>query len=206
MNKSFTLIELLIVVTIISILALIGAQNYAEVTTKAKLARINADLASYATAIEVYALDNNRVPRMTHARFYNDSNFDYFFGVPVNGTMSKCITTPIAYLQSNLIADPFMVANKRAPLDEVFYTYQDIGMYNNRYARSNFWENALSYYGLWRLASVGPDMAFDHNFANSAQLPYDSTNGTFSSGNIWRSQTYTEITTLPPIPTLLGAH
>ena len=99
---------------------------------------------------------------------------------------------------------PFLFGNPALPLDERLYTYQHIPVYMDKNPESTFWPAALDFYGDWRLASAGPDLTFDHGFANSAQLPYDPTNGIVSLGNIWSGQRG-EIP-MPPIPLLLGIH
>lgn len=205
-SAAFTLIELLVVVGILGILAVLSASNYSAAVIRAKHTRVKSDLRVLAGAIEAYHADQNRVPRMAHARFYNDAEFDYFFCIPVNGVISRSLTTPVSYLTTHLLGDPFMKGDARAPLDEVFYTYHDMGYYVRRYPKSKFWMPAFSYYGAWRVGSVGPDKTFDHGFKNSAQLPYDPTNGAFSLGNIWRSAHRADETSLPPIPTLLDPH
>jgi type II secretion system protein G len=55
----FTLIELLIVVAIIGILAAIAIPNFLQAQTRAKVARAVADLRTWATAHELYRMDNN---------------------------------------------------------------------------------------------------------------------------------------------------
>src|SRR6059058_569753 len=62
MKKGFTLIELLIVVAIIAILAAIAVPNFLEAQTRAKVSRVRADARTVATAIESYAVDNNKYP------------------------------------------------------------------------------------------------------------------------------------------------
>jgi hypothetical protein len=128
-----------------------------------------------------------------------------FEKMPVHGILSRVLTTPVAYLSSINRADPFMASILTAPLDERFYTYQVHSEYVKRLPASSFWPRAEAYYGPWRLVSVGPDLAFDHRFSNSAQLPYDPTNGLFSLGNIIRSPRYAG-GECPPVPELLGPH
>jgi len=203
--NAFTLMELLVVVGIISILGSIALQNYTDASTRAKVSRCLADFRAIAVAIESYSVDHGRVPRMAHATFYNDVGLDYLDGKKVNGLLCPVITTPIAYLSAMPSADPFMASNSGAPPDERNYTYQDILAYREKRATSPFWQEAQLYYGAWRLGSVGPDMQFDHNFTNSAQLPYDPTNGVVSLGNLWYSPRGWQ-EGLPPVPELLGAH
>lgn len=204
-QTGFTLIELLIVVGILAMLSGLAAENYLAASTRAKVARVRADLRTYATAIEAYTVDRGQVPRMRNFRFYRDPCFDVLEGEHVHGILSQVLTTPVAYVHSVLALDPFMTVNKAASLSERLYTYQDIDAYAASDKSSKFWPAAAAYYGPWRMASVGPDQTFSHGFANSAQLPYDPTNGLISFGNIWAGQRLLP-ETLPPIPELLGSH
>jgi prepilin-type N-terminal cleavage/methylation domain-containing protein len=202
-SRAFTLIELLIVLGIILILAGIAMENYLAASIRARVARVKAEHRTLAGAIEAYRVDHNRPPRMAHRRI-GDPQFDIIQGVPVSGVVTKVLSTPVAYVTVAHFYDPFMEKAAEAPLDERLYTYQTIPEYIRWNPDSIFWPAALGFYGDWRLASVGPDQTFDHGFANSAQLPYDPTNGLVSFGNIWSSQRHNEA--FPPIPLLLGKH
>jgi len=204
-NRGFTLIELLIVIGIVMILAGLAMENYLAASIRARVARVKADHRTLMMGIESYTVDHNRAPRMAHRR-YGDPNFDTIQGVPVSGVMSNVLSTPIAYVSSAHLLDPFMVKYEDAPLDERLYTYQYIPQYIDWNPDSTFWPAARLFYGEWRLASVGPDQVFDHKFANSAQLPYDPTNGLISLGNIWTSQRGQDENRMPPVPLLLGPH
>ena len=61
-RRAFTLIELLIVVSIIAILSAIAIPNFAEATTRSKAARAHNDLRVLAISLEVFAADHNRYP------------------------------------------------------------------------------------------------------------------------------------------------
>ena len=109
MRRGFTLIELLIVVAIIAILAAIAVPNFMEAQVRSKVSRTHADMRSLATAIEAYAVDDNRYP-ILHSP--NDRVYttwcDYLWVDGVN-TMSHVLSTPIAYISSH----PTMVFTER---------------------------------------------------------------------------------------------
>ncbi|MCC6547920.1 prepilin-type N-terminal cleavage/methylation domain-containing protein [Candidatus Sumerlaeota bacterium] len=199
----FTLIELLLTMGILLILSGIALDNYMAAAIRARVVRVKAEHRILAQAIEVYRIDQNQLPRMANS-FYGDPAFDTIGGVPVSGVMTHCLSTPIAYVTNAYLIDPFMEKKVDAPLDERLYTYQVIPVYIQKNPKSKFWPGALEYYGEWRIGSVGTDLVFDHKFANSAQLPYDPTNGLVSLGNIWTSQK--NRTDCPPVPALLGSH
>src|SRR5215213_6581646 len=97
MKRAFTLIELLIVVAIIAILAAIAVPNFLEAQTRAKIARVKNDLRTMATALESYAVDNQKYPpRGIYSRNADGSitkNSGFVFTLdPI------WVTTPVAYL------------------------------------------------------------------------------------------------------------
>lgn len=169
--SGFTLIELLIVVAIIGILAAIAVPNFLNAQIRAKVSRAQADLKAVATAVEMYTLDNNVPPPNAHSSL----------GDPFNGYIRFNLTTPVAYLSTGLLVDPFVKANDpdRQASDEVYYTYHNIKQYE--------WSQVfLNHYGLWRACSYGPDQTY-FNGAYGVNI-YNSTNGLISAGNIWMSQ------------------
>lgn len=197
--------ELLVVIAILLILAGLAVENYALAQIRAKVARTKTELRQMALAVEAYSVDHNRPPRMRSWEFYKDPHYDEVWGEKVNGNLSQVVTTPVAYVSDVLRFDPFMESNRREGLDERLYTYQDIRSHTEHEPESAFWPGALEFYGAWRLCSVGPDQTFGHGFSNSAQLPYDPTNGLISAGNIWYSPKVPFDGPFPPAD-LLGAH
>ncbi|PKO18913.1 hypothetical protein CVU37_05960 [candidate division BRC1 bacterium HGW-BRC1-1] len=201
-KRAFTLIELLIVVAIIAILAAIAVPNFLEAQVRSKVARVKADLRTYATAIESYAVDYNKPPREANVGVYGniDQVYNQSTGSMENvaGILSTVLSTPISYLTNARDKDVFQDKNLIAALDEQFYTYQDMlmrstGPSSNNIYGSAFYVAAFPFYGNWRMMSVGPDRRFGHpGTVPTAQLAYDSTNGTISMGNITRCQVYSD--------------
>jgi len=193
--RSFTLIELLIVVAIIAILAAIAVPNFLEAQVRAKVSRARADLRSIATGLESYAVDSNRYPP-------NDGAYNV---IPLE------ITTPIAYLTNSRLVDPFGQFNPEEMTPEeirsCYYTYMKIVTYQEAsYCASigkpcpheaiDHWsknEGAFEKYGKWRMVSVGPDRKYcdTDRFPpplKGSDILYDPTNGTVSFGNLLHTQ------------------
>jgi len=177
-SRAFTLIELLIVVSIISILASIALPNFLEAQTRAKVARVKAEFAVLATALETYRVDNQNYPE-TNIR----ERWQRF-------TM---LTTPIAYITA-IPKDPFLPHDKWEEENDT-----DWGPRHGYYKMGC---TPLTKPSRWAISSNGPDLDEDsvpirfypgysdevfmtlhpdYNFAI-----YDSTNGTISNGDIWR--------------------
>lgn len=197
-RAAFTLIELLVVVAIIAVLALMALPNLLEAQVRAKAARARADLRHIATALEAYALDHGDYPR------------NWFYGY---GTISPDLTTPVAYLTTNYLFDPFATRlvdpyayfgdwpqftqfytyNRVLPLCEAIKLIPDSPWQPGAEAidgpAPDYNEGALRKYGQWRLFSLGPDRLWiiGRDLA-STDILYDPTNGTVSFGNIIRTQ------------------
>lgn len=201
----FTLIELLIVVAIIAILAAIAVPNFLEAQTRAKVSRCKADMRSEATALEAYAVDNNKYPPPWD---YNPNGpgrvwgtFTEIPGGPFHSRMPSYLTTPMAYMTS-LPNDPFR-ANSRGTIATNLLPVKDRQIYYNIpyfYAGgvSNSSVNNITVAekkaGSWIFYSIGPDQD-EFNTPQGATLvnqrvyrDYDPTNGTLSLGNIFRTQ------------------
>ncbi len=98
-QSGFTLIELLIVVAIIGILAAIAVPNFLNAQTRAKIARVQSELRSITIAADSYHLDQNGYPWPKYNGRFDTANH-----------IGNCLelTTPIAYLSSVDLDDPFV--------------------------------------------------------------------------------------------------
>lgn len=169
-RRSFTLIELLIVVAIIGILAAIAVPNFLNAQIRAKVARVYADIDAQGTALEQYRLDNNHYP-------------------PSNGGYPrlKRLTSPIAYM-SSLPIDIFAVSPDD-PHSYMYYHYVERES-EEAWFRSDYHSHlgdrqttaniSLSVPGglAWHIRSYGPNRQLDYGF------PYETTNGLNSLGDI----------------------
>lgn len=206
--SGFTLIELLIVVAIIAILAAIAVPNFLEAQTRAKVSRVKNDFRTYATAIEAYTVDHNKIPRPINTNIYSVDAAAYP-GQTVRSILWYGLTTPVAYITTVDVDDVFQSNRTGAALEDRRYTYQDHAAYAVLIpAQAAFWRGSEAFFGKWKLASVGPDKEALHFTGSSFNLPYDPTNGTVSLGNIFRSQRHSD-TAMPPVggtPLILSPH
>ncbi|MCC5876319.1 MAG: type II secretion system protein [Candidatus Sumerlaeia bacterium] len=212
-RRGFTLVELLIVVSIIAILSAIAVPNFLEAQTRAKVSRVKNDQRSFATAIESYWSDHNRYPPRVKWPGPNDGGLRGVGIAESENCIDGCrvrdlrvFTTPISYITS-LPVDVF--ENRIAPPNNVIDYYEPVLVeLLHRGPRTNMNMGGIEYtrgkaltgtFG-WALLSVGPDGIFGAGSVmgnypvNSRPSPgnntwwheYDPTNGTISAGNIWR--------------------
>lgn len=205
----FTLIELLIVVAIIAILAAIAVPNFLEAQTRSKVSRARADMASVATAVELYRIDNNSYPPMCEIGYPKRTGNVII--IARHYRLPSYLSTPIAYITS-LPHDPFSTGSSLRVVSDVYtdtreivkrYTYYNTKALYDDFPESPFRERLLFDAGAWLLHSYGPDK-YPLNIDSGIELPwdndtmleafeteftnYDATNGTISNGNIFRTQ------------------
>ena len=205
MRRGFTLIELLVVVAIISILATIAVPNFLEAQVRSKVSRVRSDLRTLATALECYAVDNNN-------KYPFDAN-----GFQQGGHITDVISTPVPYVTSqSAIKDPFRAPASDPSGQWGKYMYHNPTAHREvdlwRYCwtpdaplagefpppcpldpipgitEEDYFQR-VSDFGMWWLASKGPggEPPFWPNPATPG-CNYDPTNGTVSSGYVFRSQ------------------
>jgi len=114
LRRAFTYVELMIVLTIISILAAIAVPNFLEAQVRAAVARSKAELAVLKMAVEAYRLENRAYPPNRVA------------GKP-DGRDLLVLTTPVLYI-SRLPLDIFTLPEARGhrhphPLAPAYYQY-----------------------------------------------------------------------------------
>lgn len=182
-SRAFTLIELLIVVAIIAVLAAIAIPNMLEAQVRAKVSRAKSDMRTIATAVETYAVDNNKYP----------PNYDSGLYTPNPGNESKTfasLTTPIAYTTS-APSDVFRPDSNE--LSRGFY-FDYVGWDSVSAMMTKYSPELRAYYAgtgtKWSVASIGPDTRNDsigQHLDDPKPYTYDPTNGTVSAGDIVRT-------------------
>ena len=100
LKKGFTIIELMIVLSIISLISAIAIPKYSNITSEAKVANVQANLSNLNTSIEMYKLKNGSYPELEgnqdslgdFSDFYSKSkmpNTPYFENATKNNDVSS---------------------------------------------------------------------------------------------------------------------
>lgn len=193
MKKGFTLIELLIVVAIIAILAAIAVPNFLEAQVRAKVTRVRADMRTIVLAVEMYQVDTNKFPTMRPPRPTPGDTSS-------NETLGYELTTPISYISSlEITNDIFKTSRANLPVGREKYLYRNNEFLKTIIAQPYAADLQFRFdtEGAYRLVSAGPDTySFfvpgdslqDQDFNNFSVINYDSSNGTVSTGDIFRTQ------------------
>lgn len=189
-HRGFTLIELLIVVAIIAILAAIAVPNFLEAQVRAKVSRAKADMRSTLTAIEAYAVDNNRYAPPIGFEAPSPFTIADPADEPFEGFVPYRITTPVGYITA-LPLDLFEVKDPTEHPPKVQWHYSEQSN-NELLGEADFikevcekvWfqEGAYRYF----IFSHGPDLTHQADATEGGEPTlYDPTNGTVSVGDIY---------------------
>lgn len=187
-NRGFTMIELIIVTSIIGILAAIAIPNFLAARTRAKVSRVKAEQEMLMVALQSYFADKTMYP-INHKK-----------GVPSDIDLTP-LTTPIAYitslpkdtfqypdLQDVKSIRPYVNINKGKLSDVRFGGYGYINYLQLASKKGEVVmsrpEGGISWYCLM---SPGTDFNLDYDASKTPNtyLIYDPTNGTPSVGDIY---------------------
>ncbi|MCX7956064.1 MAG: type II secretion system GspH family protein [Patescibacteria group bacterium] len=129
MKKFFTLIEILVVVTVIALLASVVTVSYVQLNKEGRNNKRKADVEQIRTALEMYKSNNDQYPDSLSSlvspvvymssipsdpkssyfyRYSKISNFDYVIGVYLEGISSSCsISLNCGSAQCNYCLGPY---------------------------------------------------------------------------------------------------
>lgn len=193
--KGFTLIELLIVVAIIGILAAIAIPNFLNAQVRAKVSRTKADLNSLGITMEEYQIDWSEYPPD-----WNDViGSSCTLGVPycgdgyIQGTAWRTDALVPTDTRTHVSWYALRVLSTPSPL--ISTVPYDAFMPDQPYSYdSHKGSLGLGYAGSWILVGIGPDQVLGDWAERQLNVPrpvfghwYDPTNGTVSTGDIWRT-------------------
>jgi hypothetical protein len=126
--------------------------------------------ASTVTGLNAYMVDhNNSFPPHQNP---GDTRYNYY--------MPDVLTTPVPYLQSHQISDPFATGEK----------YNRFGYFNSEaFSSGANYQAILQGHGRWGMWSIGPSRINPPANALVTRLElYDATNGVLSNGVMFRNQ------------------
>ena len=204
MKRGVSILELMIVATMLALLAAISVPNWADSQRRTKLARSEASMRMVATALESYAADYSGIYPYDGVSYNAPPNMYNYWYLPFT------ISTPVAYLNSYRVVDPFRIQSPALPTQvasDLRYTSMgssygtDWAVFTERSQPHPYLAAASADYGKYRVLSVGPDRGFGpigypspstlppYNYSTSGvPIPYDATNGIYSTGDIIRSE------------------
>ncbi len=204
-----TATDLIVGVPLVAMLGVVAVKTFTDAEINTKVSQVRADMQQVAAALEVYNTDWGVYP----FDGYNALNFvkyNYWY-LPVD------LSTPVAYLDSVAVVDPFREVSDGQPEYFGYIRYRNTestwgthfaAMQSHEPSTPAQWYNAmLDDVGEWMLLSVGPDGYWGPSASSQEGLfpggadswetpsgypdhsqPYDPTNGTNSWGDIVHTQ------------------
>ncbi len=197
-SRGVSVAEFLVAVALAGSLAAATVPELLEAQTRSKYSQTRSVLREVGVALGNYAIDNGPYP-------YDGYNamdvfrYNYWY-------LSLHLSTPVAYLPSSQVTDPFrrhllvgdlfhhQVADIRyRNIDSTWGVAYD-GMQVGSHGFSVFYPQVMAEYGGWVLTGVGPDGTYGPtgwpgvSSYPTVNVPYDPTNGALSTGDISRSE------------------
>lgn len=205
---NFTLVELLVAVSIVGILAAIALPNFLEAQTRAKVSSALSHTRLLADAAEAYRVDWNHYP-IAAQRLPMDP-----YGV-LSDVQLAVLTTPVAYTSSAAFRDPFgkiqcrtfVLASYLSPQSDfpipdppnsnkslLYYNYQCFAKWTHNplvnavgIALVSIGPDRQDSFGVFRpfTSEALPPLALQAGIRDPLDTQYDPTNGTISGGDIF---------------------
>lgn len=172
-NGGFTMVELMVVVTILCIMVAIAIPNFLAAEVRAKVSSVNANQAMLSIALEAYFDDHGTYPLNAEKG-------------ALRGEDLLALKQPITYFTA-IPTDPFDTTDPRLR-GRTFLRYLNYDQYPEALQGGVFYHQGQVLRPRYILHSNGPD--FENDFPASAHpweiVLYDPTNGTTSKGDICR--------------------
>jgi len=172
-RSGFTMLELMVVVTILGILVAIAIPNFLACEVRAKVSSVHASQGMLSIALETYFDDHNTYPLNSEKG-------------ALQGKDLSVLTRPIAYFTS-LPTDPFDTSDPRLR-GRTLLGYLNYDQFPEALEGGEFLLEGQTLRPRYVLQSNGPD--FEKDFPTGGKpweiLLYDPTNGTTSKGDVCR--------------------
>lgn len=101
-NKAFTLVELLVVITILAIISVVAYQNFWWAVSKAVSGRKISDVATIETSLQQYKVDKNYYPSTWE---YDSDNNVWWYNNSLNATQSNTISVVLNWSEIQEVSD-----------------------------------------------------------------------------------------------------